>query len=119
MFLAARLLKQSVAYLVCHVYGCMWNKIRGPPWKWHIHWEFLDFKSGFGFTTKIYPRLIYIFKWTPSNSSTNLFLILQNYLRPFQQWMPLLQTTQPIRMQGQQKILPPAGEEGHSSNENA
>ena len=30
-----------------------------------------------------------------------------------------LQTTQPIRMQGQQKILPPAGEEGHSSNENA
>ena len=22
-FLAARLLKQSVAYLVCHVYGCM------------------------------------------------------------------------------------------------
>ena len=31
----------------------------------------------------------------------------------------LLQTTQPIRMQGQQKILPPAGEEGHSSNENA
>ena len=31
----------------------------------------------------------------------------------------LLQTTQPIRMQGQQKILPPAGEERHSSNENA
>ena len=31
----------------------------------------------------------------------------------------LLQTTQPIRMQGQQKILPPAGEEGHSSNEDA
>ena len=30
-----------------------------------------------------------------------------------------MQTTQPIRMQGQQKILPPAGEEGHSSNENA
>ena len=28
-----------------------------------------------------------------------------------------LQTTQPIRMQGQQKILPPAGEEGHPSNE--
>ena len=26
-----------------------------------------------------------------------------------------LQTTQPIRMQGQQKFLPPAGEEGHSS----
>ena len=31
----------------------------------------------------------------------------------------LLQTTEPIRMQGQQKILPPAGEEGHSSSENA
>ena len=30
----------------------------------------------------------------------------------------LLQTTQPVRMQGQQKILPPAGEEGHASNEN-
>ena len=123
-FLAARLLKQSVPYLVCHVYGCMWTKIRGPlppSQKWHIHWEFLDFKSGFGFTTKIYPRSIFIFKWMPSNNSdTNLFLILQNYLRPFQQWMPLLlQTTQPIRMQGQQKILPPAGEEGHSSNENA
>ena len=55
-----------------------------------------------------------------NDSDTNLFLILQNYLRPFQQWMPLLlQTTQPIRMQGQQKILPLAGEEGHSSNENA
>ena len=62
-----------------------------PPWKWHIQWEFLDFKSGFGFTTKIYPRLIFVFKWMPSNNSdTNLFLILQNYLRPFQQWMPLL-----------------------------
>ena len=31
--------------------------------------EFLDFKSGFGFTTKIYPRLIFIFKWMPSNNS--------------------------------------------------
>ena len=30
-----------------------------------------------------------------------------------------LQTTQPIRMQEQQKILPHAREEGHSSNENA
>ena len=29
-----------------------------------------------------------------------------------------LQTIQPIRMQGQQEILPPAGEEGLSSNEN-
>ena len=49
-----------------------------PPWKWHIHWEFLDFKSGFGFTTKIYPRLIFIFKWMPSNNSdTNLFLIFE------------------------------------------
>ena len=59
-----------------------------PPGKWHIHWEFLDFKSGFGFTTKIYPRLIFIFKWILSNNSdTHLFLILQcNRLifRPFQ-----------------------------------
>ena len=31
----------------------------------------------------------------------------------------LLQTTQPIRMQAQQKILPPTGQKGHSSNENA
>ena len=38
-----------------------------------------------------------------NNSDTNLFLILENCLRPFQQWMSLLQTTQPIRMQGQQK----------------
>ena len=31
--------------------------------------------------------MIFIFKWTPSNNSvTNLFLILQNYLRPFQTW---------------------------------
>ena len=29
--------------------------------------------------------MIFIFKWIPSNNSvTNLFLILQNYLRPFQ-----------------------------------
>ena len=98
---------------VC-VYVCR-SKSGDPPPEWHIHWEFLDFKSGFGFTIKIYPILIFIFKWMPSN----LFLILQNYLRPFQQWMPLSSpNTQPIRMQGQQKILPPAGE-GHSSNENA
>ena len=33
------------------------------------------------------PRVIFIFKWIPSNNSvTNLFLILQNYLRPFQTW---------------------------------
>ena len=30
-----------------------------------------------------------------------------------------LQTTQPIRMQAEQKILPPTGQKGHSSNENA
>ena len=31
--------------------------------------------------------MIFIFKWIPSNNSvTNLFLILQNYLRPFQTW---------------------------------
>ena len=76
------------------ILSCVWMYVDQnqdpPPQKWHIHWEFLDFKSGFGFTTKIYPRLIFIFKWMPSNDSdTNLFLILQNYLRPFQQWMPL------------------------------
>ena len=61
--------------------SCVWMYVdqnQGtPPWKWHIHWEFLDFKSGFGFTTKMYPRLIFIFKWMLSNDSdTNLFLIL-------------------------------------------
>ena len=31
--------------------------------------------------------MIFIFKWIPSNNSvTYLFLILQNYLRPFQTW---------------------------------
>ena len=75
--------------------SCVWmyvdqNQGTPPPQKWHIYWEFLNFKSGFGFTTKIYPRLIFIFKWIPlNNSNTHLFLILQNYLRPFQQWMPL------------------------------
>ena len=63
------------------------DQIRGPPQKWNFYWEFLDFKSRFGFTTKILPRLIFIFKWMPSNNSdTNLFLILQNYLKPFQTW---------------------------------
>ena len=119
-FLAARLLKQSVAYLVMCMDVCR-PKSGDPPWKWHIHWEFLDFKSGFGCTTKIYPRLIFIFKWMPSNNSdTNLFLTLQNHLSHFNNGcLFLLQTTHPIRIQGQQKILPPAGEEGHSSNENA
>ena len=37
----------------------------------------------------MYPRLIFIFKKSSSNNSlTNLFLILQNYLRPFQTWRP-------------------------------
>ena len=59
------------------------------PWKQHIHSEILDFKSRFGFTTNIQPRLIFIFKQIPSNNSdTNLFLILQNYLKPFQTWRP-------------------------------
>ena len=48
--------------------SCVWMYVdqnKGtppPPEKWHIHWKFLDFKSGFGFTTKIYHRLIFIFK---------------------------------------------------------
>ena len=50
--------------------------------------EFLDFKSRFGFTTKIYPRLIFL-NGCLQITDTNLFLILQNYLRPSQQWMPL------------------------------
>ena len=37
--------------------SCVWmyveqNKETPPPQKWHFYWEFLDFKSGFGFTTK-------------------------------------------------------------------
>ena len=33
--------------------------------------------------------LYLFFKWMPSNNSdTNLFLILQNYLKPFQTWRP-------------------------------
>ena len=37
--------------------SCVWmyvdqNKVN-PPRKWHFYWEFLDFKSGFGFTQKI------------------------------------------------------------------
>ena len=80
--------ERSLSSLSCMCVYVDQNK--GTPQKWHIHWEFLDFKSRFGFTTKIYPRLIFIFKWMPSNNSdTNLFLILQNYLKPFQQWMPL------------------------------
>ena len=65
------------AYLVCHACVCMYTKINGPtpsPGKWHIHWEFLDFKTRFGFTTKIYPRLIFIFKWMPSNNSDTKFI---------------------------------------------
>ena len=74
--------------------SCVWMYVdqnQGtPPLEMAYPLEFLDFKFGFGFTTKIYPRLIFIFKWMPSNNSdTNLFLILQNYLRRFQQWMPL------------------------------
>ena len=45
-----------------------------PHQKWHIHWEFVDFKSIFWFTTKIYPRLIFIFKWMPSNNSWYKFV---------------------------------------------
>ena len=63
------------------------NKGTPSPQKWHFYWKFFDFKSRFGFTTKNLPRVIFIFKWIPSNNSvTNLFLILQNYLRPFQTW---------------------------------
>ena len=80
--------ERSLSSLSCMSVYVDQNK--GTPRKWHFYWEFLDFKSGFGFTTKIYPRLIFIFKWMPSNNSdTNLFLILQNYLKPFQQWMSL------------------------------
>ena len=33
--------------------------------------------------------MIFILKWMPSNNFvTNLFLILQNYLKPFQTWRP-------------------------------
>ena len=37
-----------------NMYGVfLYVELGYPPWKWHIHWEFLDFKSRFGFTTKI------------------------------------------------------------------
>ena len=32
---------------------CRPFKTPSPPRKWHIHWEFLDFKPGFWITTKI------------------------------------------------------------------
>ena len=46
--------------------------------------------------------------------------MLQNYLKTFKTMSTLLlQATQPIRIQGQTKMLPPSGEEGYSPNENA
>ena len=60
----------------------------------------------------------------PSNNSvTNLFLILQNYLKPFQTWSPPSSPNycKPLgqsECRDKQKILPPTGEKGHSSNEN-
>ena len=46
--------ERSLSSLSC---VCVYvDQNKGTPHKWHIHWEFLDFKSGFGFTTNIYPR---------------------------------------------------------------
>ena len=53
--------------------------------------EFLDFKDGFGISTKIYTRMVSFFS----------------------------KATQPIRMHLTAKMLPPFGKEGHSPNENA
>ena len=61
----------------------------------------------------------------PSNNSvTNLFLILQNYLKPFQTWSPpsspnYCKPLSQSECRDKQKILPPTGQKGHSSNENA
>ena len=68
-FLAALLLKQST--WLCSQKKRVYVKCgppRGSPRKWHIHWKFLDFKSGLGFTTKIYPSVIVTFKWMPSGT---------------------------------------------------
>ena len=78
---------------------------KGPPQKWHIHWEFLDFKSGFGFTTK------FILDWYLFLNGCLQITLIQIYFWYYKTiWghfnngcLFLLQTTQPIRMQGQQK----------------
>ena len=55
-----------------------------------------------------------------NNSDTNLFLILENYLRPFQQWMSLSSPNHSAnKTAGTTKNPATCGEEGHSSNENA
>ena len=56
-----------------------------------------------------------------SNSSvTNLFLILQNYLRPFEQWRPPPSLSHSANQNvGTTKLLSPSGEKGCLSNENA
>ena len=77
LYLAPLLLKQSAAYLVCCVCVCVYgdqNKAT-PPKKWPIHWEFLELFLGIILDWYLFlNRSLQI-------TLTNLFLILQNYLR--------------------------------------
>ena len=120
---ASTKVERNLSSLSCVCVYADQNKGTPPP-KWHFYWEFLDFKSGFGFTTKINLEW-YLFL----NGSLQITL-LQIYFWYYKTiWDHFKhggiffskppQTTQLIRMQAQQKILPPTGQKGHSFNENA